>query len=377
MANYLSKVIIDNTEALIKDSEARDAIARARSVFVTPEMFGAVGDGVTDDSDAINTCLTHKNVIFSHKTYLVSKTLNVSKGTDFFIDAHLAKIHYTGSDYAIKLEGVVNSNIKFGTITAENGGCINLYSENDISPLQYVNISFVEMYANSNYDCIHTNMSGGWINEIRVYSGRFSHGLNGINIDHSKKTGQSINRWSIVRCGFEGVKTGITINAGSADIWNININDCRCLESTEKFIKTSGNVRRSVINGSSIATNLLDLSNNSTFTINAELIDNTGDVLCSSATFLHGAYYYNNYHYIDYTFTLNTNDTNIVFKTPTYDKKIINAVIVYSDDIYYLINTDGIVPILGINNNEVSLCKTGNRSVKATRNITIRILFES
>lgn len=50
------------------------------NVYVTPEMFGAVGDGVTDDSTAFNACIakaneTGKYVLLSNKTYLIGNTL--------------------------------------------------------------------------------------------------------------------------------------------------------------------------------------------------------------------------------------------------------------------------------------------------------------
>lgn len=50
------------------------------NVYVTPEMFGAVGNGTTDDSSAFNACIakaneTGKYVLLSSKTYLIGNTL--------------------------------------------------------------------------------------------------------------------------------------------------------------------------------------------------------------------------------------------------------------------------------------------------------------
>ena len=50
------------------------------NVYVTPEEFGAVGDGTTDDSTAFNACIakaneTGKYVLLSNKTYLIGNTL--------------------------------------------------------------------------------------------------------------------------------------------------------------------------------------------------------------------------------------------------------------------------------------------------------------
>lgn len=54
------------------------------NVYVTPEEFGAVGDGVTDDSRAFTECFAsananHKYILLSNKTYLIGNTLtNIS-----------------------------------------------------------------------------------------------------------------------------------------------------------------------------------------------------------------------------------------------------------------------------------------------------------
>lgn len=46
---------------------------------ITPEMYGAKGDGITDDTAAINQCLSDnpsKTIVFSEKTYCISNTLH-------------------------------------------------------------------------------------------------------------------------------------------------------------------------------------------------------------------------------------------------------------------------------------------------------------
>lgn len=50
--------------------------------YVTPEMFGAVGDGVSDDTNAINISLRSGfSVHFCNKTYLISDTIKIPSNT--------------------------------------------------------------------------------------------------------------------------------------------------------------------------------------------------------------------------------------------------------------------------------------------------------
>lgn len=48
------------------------------SNYVTPEMFGAKGDGVTDDTEALKRCLVSGNFIFLKRTYRITETLRFS-----------------------------------------------------------------------------------------------------------------------------------------------------------------------------------------------------------------------------------------------------------------------------------------------------------
>jgi hypothetical protein len=63
--------------------------------YVTPEMFGAVGDGETDDTKAIQTAIDSvKNgyVLFQRSTYCVSKELNITNKNIIFNNCILKRI---------------------------------------------------------------------------------------------------------------------------------------------------------------------------------------------------------------------------------------------------------------------------------------------
>ncbi len=73
IADY--NILITNLSARISALETD--MAKVKDAIVTPEMFGAVGDGVTDDSAAVAEAFTHKNVICPN-TYLLSDTVEIN-----------------------------------------------------------------------------------------------------------------------------------------------------------------------------------------------------------------------------------------------------------------------------------------------------------
>lgn len=58
---------------------AFDAVAK---LHVTPEMFGAIGDGKADDTEALQRCLVSGSVISLRGTYRITKCLNFSRLKD-------------------------------------------------------------------------------------------------------------------------------------------------------------------------------------------------------------------------------------------------------------------------------------------------------
>lgn len=75
------------------------------SCWVTPQMFGAKGDGVTDDTDAFIQAFTHKTVLIPNGTYVIKRGLSVA-GTIIGADETNTLILFKGlsaSEYALTI----------------------------------------------------------------------------------------------------------------------------------------------------------------------------------------------------------------------------------------------------------------------------------
>lgn len=80
MAQYIDAWLDDHPEATttVQDGSLTfEKFANDTLLWVTPEMFGAVGDGVTDDTDALQTAIDNGNVVL-RGAYLVSSDLNLN-----------------------------------------------------------------------------------------------------------------------------------------------------------------------------------------------------------------------------------------------------------------------------------------------------------
>lgn len=78
--------------------------------YLTPEDFGAKGDGKTDDSEAIALCLEEANV--SKRTVLMAKKYHIATPIEISQDGlHIIAndIVYSGTDTAIKINGSKNT----------------------------------------------------------------------------------------------------------------------------------------------------------------------------------------------------------------------------------------------------------------------------
>ena len=66
------------TTSVEDHSLSKDKLIIGTMGYITPEMFGAVGDGITDDTNALISCLSYKNIeLTANKTYLISDSLTL------------------------------------------------------------------------------------------------------------------------------------------------------------------------------------------------------------------------------------------------------------------------------------------------------------
>ena len=226
--------------------------------YVTPEMYGAVGDGVTDDTNAIQQAVNNADnlqVYFGNKTYLISESIQLSK----FNIVNNGTIRYTGTDYAFLFSPssyIDGAYSKFGTVLSPNGGILHVDSSNVW--IQYLTIDFKDFKAGNSKDCVHIDVVGGnWVNEVRFVNGRFSGGNHGVYIDHSKKTGTWFtSHLTFDLVGFEGVTHGVYL---PSMVTRTSFTNCRAEESITDVVysdATSATIAQLITWSGSIANGL-------------------------------------------------------------------------------------------------------------------------
>ena len=83
---------------------AEDVGALPSTMLVTPQMYGAVGDGVADDTQALFNALNENSSVFLPKgTYLITQPIDLSQGKTLFSQNQAGTIKYTGSGSVILL----------------------------------------------------------------------------------------------------------------------------------------------------------------------------------------------------------------------------------------------------------------------------------
>lgn len=209
--------------------------------FVTPQDFGAKGNGWADDTKAVQQAIdSGKSVFFPYGEYLITEPLVITNKRFWSMNAQDAVITYTGTGYAARILHAQNCRFHIGMVYATNGGGIEFYSDSKTSWNQYNALTFNALVAKT--DCIHIETSGeGWSNENQAYGGQFAAGNNGVNIVSRSK--HTVNGWKFYNCGIEGVKNGFMFDATEEEegaILNNVIANARYGEAFETVLVTRG-----------------------------------------------------------------------------------------------------------------------------------------
>ena len=116
------------------------------NVYVTPEEFGAIGGGTTNDSSAFNACIakaneTGKYVLLSNKTYLIGDTLtNISNINIIGINATIILGNNT---FTKEINNCVFSNITFERAVASNLPLTENFYSSQFKYCNFVDINYL------------------------------------------------------------------------------------------------------------------------------------------------------------------------------------------------------------------------------------------
>lgn len=250
-------------------TDDRKFFVKEKGNVANVESYGALGDGITDDSAAIQKAFdSGKDVYFPNGTYRLDTMVTCYKGTAKLIDFERAKIEYTGKDYAFSFGNLRMVKIKASEITALNGGCVQFIGNSTVKYSNYVEFDFMKLYAST--DCIKIDAEDWvWMNEFKFKDGVFLSGDNGFHYYHNATNGASGYIFDHVSC--EGPEVGFNFEiSDKAMAAGIAITDAvfiapRFAEQAV-FIKSSGPVQDFLIERgySNINETYLEIDSNAT-----------------------------------------------------------------------------------------------------------------
>lgn len=229
--------------------------------YVTPEQFGAIGDGVHDDTSAIQTAINSGKTIVGRNNYLISRPLLLDNNIkrNYIFDFSGAKIISTDNiECNLKISGLSYSTIMVGSILSKNIG-IKIYNNSTFeSWCQY--IDFYVDSINSAIDIEIETSNNMWINQLNFYNTHLAG--NGIGVNIKNNGHEPLNNYTFNSVGFEQLTTGLTINSENSKTSDIVFNSCRVQENITTFINAVGKVTNVLWNGTSslLTTNMLNIN---------------------------------------------------------------------------------------------------------------------
>lgn len=173
---------------------ARDIILRQQSVtFVTPEMYGAWGDGIHDDTTAIQTAINSGKNVIANNHYLITNSITMTPVAKEGQRFKFNRIICTVNKPALILNG--RNGYIDGLYLESNGDCVWL-GNSDIAYDWYIHIS----WAKSNLSSTMVIGGGGNVSECTIIGERFTYYLEGI---HFTLTAGFVGQNRIIGVAFE------------------------------------------------------------------------------------------------------------------------------------------------------------------------------
>ena len=161
--------------------------------IVTPEMFGAVGDGNTDDTDAINAALLNgKYVLFrSGAVYLIDTLVHVKPQSNQVVDLNFSTLKaIPNAADAYRIIKIVDANnvvVKNGTLLGDRDDHLALTGESG---------NGVEIKDSNNVTLENLTIKDCWGDGVYIGSDLYNFSdkvtVNGCHIDRARRNGISV-----------------------------------------------------------------------------------------------------------------------------------------------------------------------------------------
>ena len=177
-----AEYIIVDDETLVDDGGSIHVLTNGlRAILLNteiyPEMFGAYGDGIHDDHNAIQNVINYAllnyiNVV-GMKSYKIDTTLEIVGNTpETNIDVYLNKVIYTGNDFAIDVKYAQYLTLIIDELTASNGGGLKSIPSESPQRMQYCKIS-LRKCTYKTYGIYIRPTNNRWVNENEFIRSRF------------------------------------------------------------------------------------------------------------------------------------------------------------------------------------------------------------
>jgi hypothetical protein len=198
---------------------------RVQGDYITPEMYGAVGDGVTDDTAEIQAAINAAELVggtvrFASKDYLISSALTVD--TDYVTlqgAGKESKIYNTGAGAAVILSSTEHCSIRNLLIWGDGGaygaGSGTTYGV-ELSASSHVKLESVDIRYNGSHGLyVH---GGCWVISVVdcTIEQNVGDGIHSISPDGTEQNG---NNLSVVNSSiFDNAGNGINWKAASLNV---------------------------------------------------------------------------------------------------------------------------------------------------------------
>ncbi len=137
-------------------------------ILARPEDYGAIGDGVTDDTEAIRSCLNNRKFMVLTNSYRITDTINVPDGTQIFGGNIIIDGEHTGFNIGSK---TVIDSVSFSTINVTDylSRLYVIYALNKTN-IKISNCVFTDIHLGSCVYLEHCEMAELSYNNINGYA---------------------------------------------------------------------------------------------------------------------------------------------------------------------------------------------------------------